>query len=124
MNYQMEVMEKNHIVRAVISGDVTLSDVLSVAEEGRKLAEKENCTRYLIDIVQINIRYSIFESIEFINKLTKMGFTRKEKVAFIIKTGDKEHHHWTTFAANRGWGNIAYFTSRKDAKEWLEKGWE
>jgi hypothetical protein len=119
MDLNLGYISEQDIVGAEIEGKVTLRDVQQAAADGLKLARDKHCHSYLIDISRATIKYSAADVIAFIEGLTKMGFSKQDRVAFVISRNEKRQRFWETAALNRGWGRIGYFTTSSEAKQWL-----
>jgi len=119
MDLNLGYISEQDIVWAEIVGDISLRDVQQAAADGLRLAKEYHCSNYLIDISRAIIKYSAVDVIVFIEGLSKMGFSKQDRVAFVISRDEKRQRFWETAALNRGWGRIGYFTALPEAKQWL-----
>jgi hypothetical protein len=117
----MEYVSEKDIILSRFSGEVYLRSVIDSAKEGVVLSQKTGCHNYLIDLSETRIKISFPEVIIFIEGLWRMGFTSKDRVAFIIKKEERDYTFWETAAVNRDWGKIGFFTSQEDAENWILK---
>jgi hypothetical protein len=119
MNRVIEYVSGKNIIMSRFSGEVFLRSIIESAEEGIALSQKTGCHNYVIDITETIINITFPEVIVFLERLLQMGFTSKDKVAFVINREERDHTFWETAAVNRDWGRIGFFTSPEEAEKWI-----
>ena len=112
------IPEKGYI-KAIVTGDFYLEDIRQAAKHCLKIAKKQDCHNYLIDSRKGSNQLSTLEMIFFVTGLVGMGFSYKDKVAFVIKSDLEKYNLAETIARNRGWGRLGYFSEILKAEEWL-----
>ena len=119
MNRKMEYVLEKDIILSRFSGEVFLRTAIESAKEGVILSQKTGCHNFIIDLTDTIIKISFPEVIIFIEGLLRMGFTSKDRVAFIINKEERDYTFWETAAVNRDWGKIGFFTSQEEAEKWI-----
>ena len=119
MNRKMEYVSEKDIILARFSGEVFLRSAIESAKEGVILSQKTGCHNFIINLSETIIKISFPEVIRFIEGLWRMGFTSKDRVAFIINKEERDYTFWETAAVNRDWGKIGFFTSQEEAEKWI-----
>lgn len=113
------ICTRQKMVWADVSGGINLSSLQHAAMEEKKIAKENNCNHYLIDITNAIIKHSVIDTIDFVDGLDKMGFSRSDIVAFVISRGKEDFRFSETVKLNRGWTRIGFFSNTSEAEEWL-----
>lgn len=121
MNSKIEYIPDKDFILSRFSGEVFLRSIKEAATEGLLLSQKTDCHNFIIDLSETIIKISFPEVILFIEGLWRMGFSLKDRVAFIIKKEGNDYIFWETAAVNRGWGKIGFYTSQEEAEKWILK---
>ncbi len=119
MEFEIFYNNEKHIIFARVHGKTDFQMAYNTSVEGKRIADENNCNRFLIDMTNAIVKYSIFDAVEFVVGLTELKFSRKDKVAFIINRDKEKFNFAEKIALNRGWFGIKHFTDYCTAENWL-----
>jgi len=120
MTWQIEYSEAQDLVTVTVKGQINAAETAKMALEGIALARENNSNRFLIDYSHTQVQDTSLDTYEFMSGLEQLGIKRSDHIAFIIVRNKEAHHFAETVAANRGWINLRYFSTREEALTWLD----
>ena len=119
MEYTVEYLEDEKIVQVKVKGRVNFQIAEQYSMEARKLAHEYNCKKYLINHSKTSLEANIYKIHTDGDALEKFGFKHTDKVAIVISRDRDDLRFSETTDANVKWSNFKYFSSVKDAVQWL-----
>ncbi len=108
------------IVFLKIEGIINRKSAGEFFSEAVALAAEHECRKFLGDLTGAEVQESTFGILEHVKEMGEIGLKKSDLVAVLAQKDVPAHKFFETAARNRGWYNIRYFKSEKDAIEWLQ----
>jgi hypothetical protein len=124
MGWNIGVSERESIVHAVISGEITMGVVRRIISEGMEMANKHGVSKFLADLRAVTSRVSTVQIYLLPKLLDALGVGRDSRVALVISEDFKQEDDckfYQTVSGNQGFV-VGLFHEPDRARQWLANG--
>jgi hypothetical protein len=97
MKWNVENQIDDHIIIAVVTGEVTLEGINELLAELLEMSKLIGVNRYLVDFRGVSLGISVSDVHQMPKTLLERGLPKSHKVALIYSDNSPQVHHFTFF---------------------------
>ncbi|MBC35260.1 MAG: hypothetical protein CL663_04375 [Bacteroidetes bacterium] len=117
--YSVSYNSDEHFVYVVTTGHYSIKDTGKFLRDGVKLADKNNCTKLIMDHRDCEFTASYLEINSIAKYLNSLGFGYKYTGAVIYNQDHEKYDFADTVSQNWSSGVLRFFDDIEEAKKWL-----
>jgi hypothetical protein len=122
MKYEVNFIADKKLVIIKNMGGLNFAKANQYSIEARKLADLNNCNKYLFDHTDTAFEFGTYRLHTDGAALENFGFKNSDRVAIIISSESDRHLLNNNKVFNSAkWCNLKYFDFFKEAENWLAK---
>ena len=121
MKYIVEFLPDKGVVNVNIQGRINFQIVEEYSKEAIKLARKNDCKKFLLNLKEITLRKEMINLHTTGDELQQFGYKNTDRVAILIGNRASVRNFQDHGNINSSWSSIKYFFSDnvQDAFDWL-----
>ncbi len=123
MSYTIEHLENEGIFLITNIGKFTHKDFMKQAIEAIKIAETQNCHKFLSDCTSMYLETNTMNIYDTSGYYNEINVSRESKIALLVPPGhksEKDLKFFETVNVNKGW-QIKLFGDKESAVKWLQE---
>jgi hypothetical protein len=117
--YTIQYLPDRGYTIATFKKQVTPELALELMVELLDVANKQKCSRFLVDLRGVPVMASTIDTFELPGRLTKVGFAPEHRLAIVYSNNESDHKFLETVSQNRGL-QIKAFDDLNEAENWLK----
>jgi len=121
MEYRIEIEEHatQKMIHVYMSGTMSNTERVSMGRESTRKGRENNITKFIFDIREAELGYSLIGSHQAVLNLSELGISKDDYIAIIYFHNKEQLDHAKTVVLNRGILNINFFQNIDEGIKWL-----